>query len=113
MKGLIQEISARSPLAPALANADSTTRLPTSVPGVEAISRTATTPTDRHLWIMAASAAPGTHKVTIRGFPKSERWADVYTEHRAVPVVKGRLTDRFSQWQVHVYELSVPTGKAV
>ena len=104
LAGLIGEIDMRSPLAPALENAGSTSVLATSDPGTEAISRVAVTPSGRkQLWVLAARATSGDGKVTITGLPRSARWAGVYTEHRFVPLANGKLTDRFSQWQVHVY----------
>ena len=110
LKSLIQEISADSPLGSALANGGSTTWLRTDAPGVQAISRVGMTATGSRLWVLAASAAPGTARVTIGGLPRSTRWASVYTENRAIRVTDGSLTDRFSNWQVHVYELPLPNG---
>jgi hypothetical protein len=101
LKGLIAEINARSPLAPALVNPDSTAVLPTDDPTTEAISRRGATVDD--LWVIAARSGADTQMVTIKGLPD---WADsgsAYTEERAVAAKSGALTDAFGRWAVHVY----------
>jgi hypothetical protein len=106
LSGLVGEIAAKSALAPALDNPGSTTALVTTDPATEAISRLAVSRTGKkELWVLVARAGPGTTNVTIKGLPRSLRFASVYTEHRLVTLANGTLTDRFSQWQVHVYRV--------
>jgi Ca2+-binding RTX toxin-like protein len=105
LRGLVGEISAISPLAPALVDPASTTVLPTSDPSTEAISRAGNA---GDLWVLAARTGPGTQSVTISGLPASVANASVYTEGRSVGVAGGALGDTFGQWDVHVYHLVPP-----
>jgi Ca2+-binding RTX toxin-like protein len=105
LRGLVGEISAISPLAPALVAPGSTTALPASDPGTEVISRAGNA---GDVWVLAARSGAGTQPVTISGLPSSATGATVYTEGRAVAVAGGSLTDDFAQWGVHVYHIVPP-----
>jgi hypothetical protein len=105
LEPLLREISAHNPLAPALTNPASTRHLATNDPTTQTITRTS-----RTLWVIAARYGSGTKNVTITGLPPNIQNATVYTEHRRIRISNGRLTDRFNQWQVHIYELTVPTS---
>ena len=59
----------------------------------------------RELWVIAASNTPGPRRVALAGLPRSARTAYVYDEGRAVGIAHGTLTDRFRQWQVHIYRI--------
>jgi hypothetical protein len=107
LKPLLQEINTASPLAPALTNPGSTKTLATTDSAVEAISRVAPAPDGNQLWVLAAHNGTGTATDTIGGLPASARWASVYSEDRAIPVVDGSLTDTFHSWGVHVYHLAL------
>jgi Ca2+-binding RTX toxin-like protein len=105
LRGLVGEISAISPIAPALVNADTAQTLSASDPTTEVIARGGNA---NDLWVFAARAGAGTQPVTISGLPATATAGDVYTEGRSVPVANGSLTDTFDQWGVHVYHVVVP-----
>jgi hypothetical protein len=107
LRPLIAELGPRSPMAPALVNPRSTGALVTSNPTTQAISRIATSSGgSKELWVIAARHGSGTKTVTITGLPTTGH-ATVYTEGRKVKVENGSITDRFEQWQVHVYDIHV------
>jgi hypothetical protein len=110
LKGLVQEINAGSPLAPALVNPASTQTLTSNDSTTEVISRQGSTTSD--LWVIAARSGSGSQNVTISGLPAAVTSGSVYTENRSVPVSNGTLTDSFGQWGVHVYHLSTTTATA-
>lgn len=102
LRGLIGEIAAISPLAPALLDPASTAVLPANDATTEVISRAGNA---GDLWVLAARAGTGAGSVTISGLPASVPTATVYTEGRSVSVANGSITDEFGQWGVHVYHL--------
>jgi hypothetical protein len=101
LEGLVREINALSPIAPALVNPETTQVLATSNAAVQAISRVGVTKDD--LWVIAASHADAAAPVTISGLPSWASNATVYTEGRTVSASGGSLTDTFDRWAVHVY----------
>ena len=100
LKGLIQEISADSPIAPALVNPGSTKVLASSDATTQVISREGA---EGDLWVIAARHGAGSAPVTIGGLPTTANTGTVYTEGRSVVAAAGSFTDTFSQWDVHVY----------
>jgi hypothetical protein len=110
LKGLVQEINAGSPLAPALVSPASTQTLTSNDSTTQVISRQGSTASD--LWVIAARSGSGSQNVTISGLPAAVTSGSVYTENRSVPVSNGTLTDTFGQWGVHVYHLSTTTTTA-
>jgi IPT/TIG domain len=106
LKPLLEEISASSPLAPALVNGAPTPRIKTSGRATEAMLKEGTSVDD--LWLIAARSGLGTRTVTLSGLPSWVRRGGVYTEHRSVSVSDGSLKDQFSQWGVHVYHFVEP-----
>ena len=48
---------------------------------------------------------------TIGGLPAAPS-ADVYAEHRSVPVAGGALADSFGRWSVHVYRLTASAARS-
>lgn len=106
LKPLVGEISASSPLAPALVNAAVTPRITTGGAGTETLLKEGTSVDD--LWLIAARSGTGTRTVTFKGLPSWVRHGGVYTEHRSVKVSHGSLRDRFAQWDVHVYHFVEP-----
>jgi hypothetical protein len=46
--------------------------------------------------------------VTFKGLPRWAHRAGVYTEDRAVTASAGSFSDRFGQWDVHVYHFVEP-----
>ena len=106
LRSLIGEVSAISPLSPALVDPGSTTVLPTNDPATEVISRAGAAD---DVWVLAAHAAATTQSVTISGLPTGVTTADAYTEGRSVAVGSASLTDTFGPWGVHVYHL-VPSS---
>jgi len=107
LKGLIQEISAQSPLAPALVNPGSTQTLNASDSTTEVISRQGSTASD--LWVIASRSGSGNQPITISGLPPGVTTGTVYTENRSISVANGSFTDTFGQWDVHVYHFSIGT----
>jgi hypothetical protein len=101
LKGLVQEINASSPLAPALVDPASTQSLSSSDATTEVISRQGSSAND--LWVVAARGGSGSQSVTISGLPGNVSTGTVYTEGRSVAVNNGSFTDTFGQWGVHVY----------
>jgi hypothetical protein len=100
LSGLVQEISAQSPLGPALLAVDTTRQLTSSDGSVEAISRTV----GDDVWVVAAQNGDPSGTVTISGLPDDVQDGTVYTEGRNVTAHDGTLTDTFDRWGVHVYE---------
>jgi hypothetical protein len=105
LAGLVREIGAASPLAPALVNPGSTRTLATDDPSVQAISRRGA---GRDLWVIAARSGEGSRSVTIRGLPLGVTGGTVYTEGRSITPAQGALTDTFERWDVHVYRFRLP-----
>jgi hypothetical protein len=101
LEGLVREINAVSPIAPALVNPETTQVVATSDPDVQAISRVGATKDD--LWVIAASHGDASQPVTISGLPSWASTATVYTEGRSVAAAGRSLTDTFDRWAVHVY----------
>jgi hypothetical protein len=106
LEPLVEEISAQSPIGPALAAPRSTKALSTSDPNTEAVSRTIETPTGPETWVLAARNGTAARSVSISGLPVSAKQASVYVENRAEAVTRGTITDRFGPWQVHVYRIA-------
>jgi hypothetical protein len=98
---LIREISAVSPIAPALVSPETTGTPTSSDPTTQVISRRGATSDD--LWVIAARSGDGSTPVTIGGLPSTVRTGTVYTEGRSVSVTNGSFTDTFDRWGVHVY----------
>jgi hypothetical protein len=100
LEGLIQEINAGSPIAPALVNPESGKVLTSSDATTQVISREGA---EDELWVIAARRGAGSQQVTISGLPSTVTNGTVYTEGRSVDVTNGALTDTFQRWGVHVY----------
>jgi hypothetical protein len=107
LRGLVREISAGSPIAPALVNPGSTRILESDDPTVQAISRRGA---GRDLWVIAARSGAGSRSVTISGLPAWATAAGVYTEGRSITAADGSLTDTFERWDVHVYRFRPGSG---
>jgi hypothetical protein len=110
LEGLIQEINANSPIAPALVNPESTKVLTTSDSTTQVIQREGENESD--LWVIAARHGAGSQVVTISGLPATVTSGTVYTEGRSVTVAAGAFTDSFDRWDVHVYHFTVPAATA-
>ena len=106
LKPLVGEISASSPIAPALVNAAQTPRIKTGGAGTETLLKEGTSVDD--LWLIAARSGAGTKTVTFKGLPHWVHRGGVYTEHRGVAASGGSFRDRFAQWDVHVYHFVEP-----
>ena len=100
LAGLVRELNAASPIAPALVNPGSTRALASDDPTVQVISRRGA---GRDLWVIAARSGPGSRAVTIGGLPPGANEATVYTEGRSITAAGGSFTDTFDRWDVHVY----------
>lgn len=106
LEPLVQQLSAASPIAPALVNPAKTPTVTTPGAGTETLVRQGTSIDD--LWLIAARNGAGTRTVTFKGLPSWTHRASVYTENRTVIASKGSFKDRFSQWDVHVYHFVEP-----
>ena len=106
LKPLVGEISASSPLGPALVNPARTPRITTGGAGTETLLKEGTSVDD--LWLIAARSGAGTRTVTFKGLPRWVRRGGVYTESRSVKASAGSFRDRFAQWDVHVYHFVEP-----
>jgi hypothetical protein len=100
LAGLIREINATSPIAPALVSPGSARVLRSDDPTVQVISRRGA---GRDLWVIAARSGAGSRPVTISGLPPTAGEGTVYTEGRSIAAAGGSLTDTFDRWDVHVY----------
>jgi hypothetical protein len=105
LKGLIEEINADSPIAPALVNPGSTKVLTSSDATTQLMSRDGA---NGDLWVIAARSGENTTPVTISGLPSERTNGTVYTEGRAVTAADGTFTDTFDRWDVHVYRFPAP-----
>src|SRR5262249_47158801 len=103
---LVQQLSASSPIAPALVNPARTPSVTTRGPGTQTLGKQGTSVDD--LWLIAAHNGAGTRTVSFKGLPRWAHRASVYTENRTVIASKGSFNDRFSQWDVHVYHFVEP-----
>ena len=101
LQPVVQQLSASSPIAPALVNAAKAPRVTTGGTGTETMVRQGTSVDD--LWLIAARTGAGTRTVAFKGLPRWAHRAEVYTENRTVKASGGSFSDRFSQWDVHVY----------
>ncbi len=101
LQPVVQQLSASSPIAPALVNAAKAPRVTTGGTGTETLVRQGTSVDD--LWLIAARTGAGTRTVAFKGLPRWAHRASVYTENRTVQASGGSFSDRFSQWDVHVY----------
>lgn len=101
LEPVVQQLSASSPLAPALVNAAKAPRVTTGGTGTQTMVRQGTSVDD--LWLIAARNGVGTRTVTFKGLPRWAHRGDVYTEDRTIKASGGSFSDRFSQWDVHVY----------
>jgi hypothetical protein len=106
LEPLVQQLSASSPIAPALVNPAGTPRVTTRGSGTETMVRQGTSVDD--LWLIAARNGAGTSTVTFKGLPRWTHRGSVYTENRTVIASGGSFKDRFSQWDVHVYHFVEP-----
>jgi hypothetical protein len=106
LKPLVKELSAHSPVAPALVNTSATAVVSSSDPTTEAIARQGATVDE--LWVIAARNGPGSQPVTLSGLPSWVGNGTVYMENRSVAAANGSLTDSFGQWDVHVYRFFEP-----
>jgi hypothetical protein len=106
LKPLIEQLSASSPLAPALVNTASTPAVTTGGSGTETMLREGTSVDD--VWLIAARNGAGSRTVTFNGLPRWAHRGSVYTEDRTVSASAGSLRDRFDQWDVHVYHFVEP-----
>jgi hypothetical protein len=86
---------------------------PSVANGVTVVSSNADTPVDtmlkRHAggtYLFAAGGRPGATAATFTFRDCGDLTAEVLGESRSVPVRKGVLEDRFSEYQVHIYRLA-------
>ena len=103
---LVKQLSASSAIAPALVNAARAPHVSTAGSGTETMVRQGTSVDD--LWLIAARTGAGMRTVRFKGLPHWVHRGSVYTENRAITASRGSFSDRFAQWDVHVYHLVEP-----
>jgi hypothetical protein len=103
LRRLVAEIGRHGRLYPALLVPDTGPTLRTDDPTTEICSRSVS---DGGIWVIAARSGRGTRDVTIRGLPAAIRTGRHYRSNRPVAVRRGRFTDTFAQWDVHVYRFA-------
>lgn len=106
LEPLVHELSASSPITPALVNAATSVPVTTSDPTTEAVLRQGTSADD--LWLLTAYSGPASTPVTFSGLPSWITGGSVYAENRDVTVESGAFTDTFDPWGVHVYHFVEP-----
>jgi len=106
LQPLVRQLSASSPLAPALVSSGKTPFVRAGRSDTETMVRQGTSIDD--LWLIAARSGPGTKTVIFKGLPPWAHRGGVYTEGRTVKAAKGSFGDRFAQWDVHVYHFVEP-----
>jgi len=106
LKPLVQDLSASSPIAPALVNEATSTPVTTTDPTTEAVLRQGTSPDD--LWLLTAYSGAESTEVTFSGLPSWITSGSVYAENRDVTVESGSFSDAFDPWSVHVYHFVEP-----
>ena len=104
LRGLVSEISAKSPIAPALVGPDWPTRISADDGATQVLARRGATAND--LWLIATRSGRGRVRVTLSGLPRWATTCRVYAEGRRVRIESGSLTDSFAQWDVHVYRIT-------
>jgi len=106
LKPLVEELSASSPIAPALVDLATSRPVRTSDRSTEAVLREGTSVDD--LWLLAARSGSGARKVEFSGLPAWVHAGGVYREQRRILARAGSFSDRFKQWDVHVYHFVEP-----
>ena len=106
LEPLVRQLSASSPIAPALVNPAQGPRVTTGNSTTETMVREGTSVDD--LWVIAARNGAGTRTVRFKGLPRWAHRGSVYTENRTVRASAGSFSDRFAQWDVHVYHFVEP-----
>ena len=106
LKPLVQQLSATSAIAPALVNSAPTTPVTASDATTETLLKQGTSVDD--LWVIAARSGDGSATVRFQGLPGWVHRGAVYTENRSVTASRGSFSDRFAQWDVHVYHFVEP-----
>ena len=106
LRPVVEEIGAHSPLEPALIAPES--KLPIKAPterGIEFCVREA----GRDLYILACQREKSTIEAQFENLPFSTGEGEVmYESPRAVQVKKGKFTDWFAPFEVHVYHFTRP-----
>lgn len=106
LKPLVQQLSATSAIAPALVNSAKTPQVTADNATTETMLKQGTSPDD--LWLIATRSGPGSKPVKFQGLPSWVHRGAVYTENRTVTASHGSFSDRFAQWDVHVYHFVEP-----
>jgi hypothetical protein len=106
LEPVVKQLSASSAIAPALVNAARTPHVTTAGSGTETMVREGTSVDD--LWLIAARKGVGMRTVKFKGLPRWAHRGSVYTENRSITASTGSFSDRFAQWDVHVYHFVEP-----
>lgn len=106
LQPIVKQLSASSAITPALVNAARAPQVSTIGSGTETMVRQGTSIDD--LWLIAARKGAGMRTVTFKGLPHWAHRGSVYTENRSISASAGSFSDRFAQWDVHVYHFVEP-----
>ncbi|MGZ4961824.1 MAG: hypothetical protein ACXWC8_04640 [Limisphaerales bacterium] len=102
LRPVVAQIGAKSPLYPALLEPNSTLPVKSNVPDIEYCVRQV----GNEIFLLACKRNHGNATVTFSGLPANVTGCAVlYEPGRTVAVKNGQFTDRFSQFDVHVYRL--------
>lgn len=101
LRPVVAQIGDKSALHPALLEPNSTLPVKSNVADIEYCVRQV----GDDVFVLACKRNRGTANVTFSGLPANISGGSVLFEPRNVAVSNGSLTDRFSQFDVHVYKL--------
>ncbi len=102
LRPVIAQIGDKSPLYPALLQTNSALPVKASAQDIEFCVRE----TGGNIFILACKRNRGTADVTFSGLPAQTSTGEVLFESgRQIAVKNGSFTDRFTQFDVHVYKL--------
>jgi hypothetical protein len=101
LRPVVAQIGDKSELYPALLEPNSTLPIKANAPDVEFCVRQV----GSDVFVLACKRNRGTANVTFAGLPANVSGGSVLFESRNVDLQNGSFTDRFSQFDVHVYKL--------
>ncbi len=103
LRPVVEEIGSKSPLYPALLETNSKFPVQVKGEGIEFCLRE----TGSRLFLLACKRTHSTEEVEFSGLPEAEEQGDVLFEMpRKVEIKKGRFTDWFAPFEVHVYRFN-------
>jgi len=102
LRRVVMEIGEKSPLYPALLEANSPLPVKCNLPDIEFCVRQVS----NEFFVLACKRNPGSAEVTFTGLPSNlSNGTVLYEQNRTIDVHAGTVTDHFAQHDVHVYRL--------